>query len=248
MKTSQQFKPESAFALLLVGEPKSGKTNVAMSFPNPWFLNIDRNISRAAEMAKDKTWFWDDPYTDDNEKEVPEVGRWNRAMELIKKAALSPDVHTMVIDGGGSLVDMLMAHIVNEGKKVESRKNDNMQIQDYGSLAIMLTKLAVLLRGCGKMVIFTFHQKVDKDELTGRTRFELNMPGKLANSYGGLFTDVWACTANNAGPGKFKYEIHTKPTGYHITLGTSKDLPPVIDVTDKTPQQIWAVIGPKIKP
>jgi len=71
------------------------------------------------------------------------------------------------------------------------------------------------------------------------------MPGSLNENFSGFFSDCWATTSTNAG-GKIKYEIHTKPTGFHVSLGTSTDLPAVTDVTDKTPEQIWTLIGSKI--
>lgn len=247
MKTANDFQDSQAFALLLVGEPKSGKTNVAMSFPAPWVLNIDRNIANAANKLKGHSWYWDDPYTNEAGQELPPERWWDRSIELLKQAAVKPEIKTLILDGGGALADMLIYHIIHRVKLEEGKTVDRLRIQDYQPLANALTRLIVLLRNCGKFIIFTFHQKVDKDEHTGRIRYELNMPGKLAASYGGYFTDVWACVASNApAPLGFKYELHTKPTGYHITLGTSRDLPPVLDVTNKTPPQIWAMIGPKI--
>lgn len=249
MKPGNTYTSKQSFALLLVGEPKSGKTNVAFSFPNPWILDCDRNLKRAATVVKDKTWFFDDPYVDDKDVELPEHQRWNRAVDKIKLAAKAPEVQTIVIDGLGALADMLIAHIIEEVRRNEpnSKADGKLRIQDYQPLALLLTKLIMGLRNSGKLIVFTSHQKVDKDEHTGKTRYELNMPGKLANSFGGLFSDVWATTAENAGLGKYKYLIHTRPSGLHMTLGTSLALPgEPIDVTDKSPSDIWKIIGPKV--
>ena len=71
------------------------------------------------------------------------------------------------------------------------------------------------------------------------------MPGSLSENFGGFFSDVWAMNSSNIG-GKIKYELFTKPSGFHINLGTSVDLPPSIDVTDKTPDQVWTVLSPKL--
>lgn len=249
MNAGNTYKSKQSFALLLVGEPKSGKTNIAASFDAPWFLDCDRNLKRAANVLKDKVWFYDDPYIDDKGVELLEHQRWNRAIEKIKLAAKSPDVKTIIIDGLGALADMLIAHIIEEVRKNEpnSKGDGKLRIQDYQPLATLMTKLIMSLRNTDKLIVYTSHQKIDKDEHTGRTRYELNMPGKLANSFAGLFSDVWATTAENAGLGKYKFLVHTKPSGYHITLGTSLDLPPEpIDVTNKTLKEIWSIIGPKI--
>lgn len=249
MKSGNTYASKQSFALLLVGEPKSGKTNVAYAFPDLWILDCDRNLKRAATVVKDKVWFYDDPYIDDKGLEIPDHARWNNAMAQVKIAAKAPEVKTIVIDGLGALADMLIAHIIEEVRRNEpnSKADGKLRIQDYQPLALLLTKLIMGLRNSGKLIVFTSHQKVDKDEHTGKTRYELNMPGKLANSFGGLFSDVWATTAENAGLGKYKYLIHTRPSGLHMTLGTSLDLPPVpLDITDKSPSDIWKIIGPKI--
>jgi len=248
MKQGNAYTTNQSFALLLVGEQKTGKTNVAMSFPNPWFLDIDRNISRAARVSASKKWFYDDPYTDDKGIEIPEVDRWNHSMKLIKAAASAKEVETIVIDSLGGLCDMLILHLMNEVKKSEGKSIDRLRIQDYQPLKTLLTKLVIGLRTTGKLIVITSHQKADKDELTGRFRYTLNIPGSSSENYGGFFSDVWATSASPAGAGKYKYELHTRPTGFHINLGTTLDIDPVLDITNKDPQLIWTLLEPKIFP
>lgn len=245
MKSSTDYKPQQAFSLLLVGDPKTGKTNVLFSFPDPAILDCDRNLARAARTAGSKKWFFDDPYLDAKGVELPESARWNRACECLKEFAKSPEVKTIVIDGLAALADMLIAHIIAEAFRTEGKKLDRMRIQDYQPLKTLLTSLVLGLRNTGKTIIVTSHQKTDKDEHTGRIRYTLNMPGSLNENFAGFFSDTWATTATNLG-GKIKYEIHTKPTGLHVSLGTSTDLPAVLDVTDKSPDQIWTLISPKL--
>lgn len=246
MKSGDSYSPQQAFALLIVGEPKTGKTNLLFSFPSPYILDCDRNLARAVRVSKGKTWFFDDPFVDPKtNSELAENARWNNAVVCLREAAKSPDVKTIVIDGLAAFADMLIAHIMSEVKRTEGKLLDRLRIQDYQPLKTLLTSLILGLRSCGKTLIVTSHQKADKDELTGRIRYTLNMPGSLSENFSGFFSDCWATTSTNAG-GKIKYEIHTKPTGFHVSLGTSVELPAVTDVTDKTPDQIWAIIGPKV--
>lgn len=248
MKTGSTYQTKQNFAVLLVGEQKTGKTNLAMSFPDPWFLDCDRNIARAARVVKNKVWFFDDPYVDDKGTELPTEKRWNNAVAQLKAAAKAPEVKTLVIDGLAALADMLVAHIIHEVKTSEGKVIDRLRIQDYQPLKTLMTNLVMGLRSSGKLLVFTSHQKGDKDEMTGRMRYTINMPGSLSENFGGFFSDVWATTSGPVvgKPGEVKYEMHTKPTGFHINLGTSLDLPAIIDCTNKTPDQIWAVIGPKV--
>jgi hypothetical protein len=108
-------------------------------------------------------------------------------------------------------------------------------------------KLISFLRASGKLIICTVHQTVSKDELTGANQYALAIPGQLKDTFGGFFTDVWGTAAEPAAGGKTKYTIRTRPTGYHVSLGTSiRSLDASIDVTDKTPAQVWSLLGPKL--
>lgn len=247
MKPGTFYSPKQSFALLLVGEPKSGKTNVAMSFPKPFFLDLDRNLGRASKaISSTKQWFFGDPHEDEEGKPLDPHLKWPRCGKLLKEAILSPDVETIVVDGLGVFSDMLMAYIVHERSKNSVSKDQKPEWGDYMRYGNDMTAMVMLLRSSKKMIVYTSHQKVDKDELTGRIRYELNMVGKLSNSFGGLFSDVWACTSSPDGIEKVKYEIWTGPTGLHINLGTSIELPVKTTITGLKPEQIWALVGPKV--
>ena len=254
MKSNKDFSTKQSLAVLLVGEQKTGKTRTLFSFPDPWVLDVDRNMASAVRIIGSKKFFYDDPYTDTAGVTIPDdlklikdklSTRWARAVDLIKEAAKSPEVKTIAIDGLAGLAAMLNNHIMFCALRDEGKVLDRLRIQDYQPLKTILTSLIMSLRNCGKIIVFTSHQKTDKDEHTGRIRYTLNMPGSLSENFGGFFTDVWATHGSNSG-GKIKYEILTKPSGFHVSLGTSFDLPSAIDVTDKSPEQIWAVVSPKL--
>lgn len=253
MKSATTYNTKPSLATLIVGDQKTGKTRLLMSFPDPWVLDVDRNLVSGTRVTSNKRWWYDDPYTDEKGQTIsedikvltPSTTRWARAVELIKLAAKEVEVKTIAIDGLAGLSDMLVNHLMVCAYKTEGKLLDRLRIQDYQPLKTLLTQLIMGLRNCGKIIVFTSHQKTDKDEHTGRIRYTLNMPGSLNENFGGFFTDVWATNASNIG-GKLKYEVLTRPTGFHVALGTSFDLPASVDVTDKTPDQIWAMIGPKV--
>ena len=246
MKSSDQYNTKQNFSLLLVGEPNSGKTNTIMSFPDPYILDVDRKLGSAVRRAKGKKFWFDDPYVDDAGKELPDIDRWKRAITCLKAAGASPEVKTIVIDGLAALADMLVVHIMNEALKSEGKKLDRLRIQDYQPLKTLMTSLIMGLRSTNKYIVVTSHQKADKDELTGRLRYTLNIPGSLSENFGGFFSDVWA-TVSRPGPNGTVYELHTKPTGFHVNLGTSLalDAKP-IDVTNKSPDDVWKLLNTSI--
>jgi hypothetical protein len=254
MKSANDFNLKPSLAVLLVGEQKTGKTRTMFAFPDPWILDIDRNLTSGVRVSKGKNFWFDDPYTDaagklisEDPKEIPnkQSTHWARAVDLIKLAAKAPEVKALCIDGLAGLCDMLVSHIIYCALKDEGKALDRLRIQDYQPLKTGLTSLIMGLRNTGKVIVFTSHQKADKDELTGRIRYTLNMPGSLNENFGGFFTDVWATHASNIG-GKLKYEILTRPSGLHVSLGTSFDIPAAIDITDKDPAAIWSILAPKL--
>ena len=48
-----------------------------------------------------------------------------------------------------------------------------------------------------KHIVFIFHEKIDKDELDGSTRFFLNLQGQFQGMAGSMFTDVWRAEVNS---------------------------------------------------
>jgi hypothetical protein len=168
-------------------------------------------------------------------------------MDELRLAAADPTIKTIIVDGLTKLSDFAILHILEECSRMEGKKLEAMRIQDYGRFMNLFQKLVTFLRATGKIIVCTAHQTVSKDELTGANQYALAIPGQLKDTFGGFFTDVWGASATAAAGGKTKYEIRTRPTGYHVALGTSiRTLDPAIDITDKTPAQVWEVLKPKL--
>lgn len=246
MKSSSTYSTSHSCAVLLVGEPKTGKTNLLFAFPDIWIADLDLNLASAVRRAGDKPFFYDQPALLEDGKERPLKDRWNELVKVTKAAILDPKIRTIAIDGLGVLTEYLMAHIVAAGQAAGTNKTGKMELQNYGDLARLLRDYVMMLRASGKYIIVTSHQAADRDELTGAMRYFLAIPGQSKETLGGLFTDVWA-TATRPGA-TVKYEIRTKPTGFHVALGTSFNLAASIDVTDKSPAQIWSILEPQIAP
>lgn len=241
---STNFKPDNSLAILLASPPKTGKTGVIFAFPDLYILDCDMNLAGEMRRFPTKQFDFDQPAHDaDKNIERPVVDRWNFAVKCLKEAIANPAYKTIAVDGLGLLVEWLCEHLINEFKKAGNCKTGRMELQMYPELARLLKGLVIMLRTSGKIVLFSSHQSADKDEATGIMRYNLAIPGQCKETLGGLFTDVWAMSAKSIG-GKVSYEIKTKPTGLNVDLGTSFALPPSLDVTDKTPDQIWTILKP----
>lgn len=248
MKSSDSFIPSTALAILLVGPPGSGKTRTIMSFPDPGILDCDGNLASAVRVAKGKKFWYSQPFVTDDGKEVPEVDRWNRAVAETKSLLVSSETKSFIVDGLSNLCRWGLIHA--EAELVKAGINVKKEyLAKYQAFIPLLTNYLTMIRLAGKYVLVTVHQVMEKDELSGRVMFKLDIPGRLADNLGGQFTDVWGTNGvedpTNAKIGA-TYTIRTKPSGYHVALKTSLDLEPSINVTGKTPQEIWSLLEPRL--
>lgn len=260
MKDNTNYKVTDNLAVLLVADPKCGKTRLAMSFPDPYFLDLDKNLGSAVRVAGNKKYYYDQVDVDDKGQPVSEDKQWERATTCLEAACKDPRIKTIVIDSVTRLGELAKVHIIAQlksmglGNKLRAdTASDQIRLVDYDTYGTLLLKLVALTRASGKMVVWTSHQTAHEDEVSHRMRYFLSIVGKLKDTLGGYFTDVWAMTATpetkmigGKAVQSTKYEIRTKPTGFHVSLGTSLDLEPSIDITDRTPDQIWAMLAPKL--
>lgn len=248
MKPSTSFIPNTGLSILCIGDPGAGKTRLGMAFPNPWFLDNDGNLNSAARLAGTKKWFFSSGYKDDAGVEIPEADRWNHCVRETKLALTNPEVHTIVIDSWGPLCAWGLAHAEAELRKagIDVKKE---YLAKYNAFIPLMTGFITMLKIPGKYVIVNAHQIMEKGELTGTLSFILDMPGRSAFTLGRLFSDVWVMSAT-ANPTDTKhaakYELCTKPTGFHVAPKTSLDLPPRLDLTGKNPDQIWSFLSPQL--
>lgn len=248
MIPSTQFRPDRSVAVLVAGDPGSGKTRLAMSFPRPGILDCDGNLGSAVRVSKDKPFMLSQPFRDDSGKEVPEIDRWSRAMQESKLLLASSDTDSFVLDGLSNLCRWGLVHAENELVKAGINVKKE-YLAKYQAFIPLMTNYITMLRIPGKYVVVNVHMNMEKEELAGVVRYVLDIPGRLANNLGGMFTDVWGMSSI-ANPSDLKigarYLIRTKPTGYHVNLKTSLDMEPSVDITGKTPSEIWSILEPKL--
>lgn len=224
MKNSATYEPNLSFGLLLMGPPKSGKTTLALQFPKVYIADCDNNLSGPASFIKTMDlppFCYDVINIEDSGGERPLHLRWMYTTDCLKQAVKDPNIHTIVVDGLSSLSDYLVEHILrSEGQK-------HMRIQDWQPFRFMLKRLITYLRSSGKLIIFTCHETVEKDDLDGVLKYFIHVPTRLRDSIGGDFSDVWRVESEKQGD-KYVFQIRTRPT-VRFSLGTSiLDLPTVL--------------------
>jgi hypothetical protein len=257
MKPGTDYKPSTSIAILCVGEPGTGHTRLMSAFPDPGIVDLDLNLNSAIPFLKGKKWCYAQPGFEADGKRIEPIdfgkeafrstpSRWENTVAETKKLLASPDVRTICVDGLGILVEYLMEHIINEGRKAGTNKSGKMEIQSYAELARLLRGYIAMIRSVGKIVYVTAHQTSDKDDVTGAIRYVLAVPGQSKDTLMALFTDVLATAArpDASSPVGAQYEIITRPSGFHIALKCSVGLPPRINVTNKTPDEVWKIFGP----
>lgn len=238
MLSSNQFSLNTSIAVLLLGPPLSGKTNVAFQFPDPYFLDCDDKLTNAVARNSGKKFWYDCPLRKLNKEGqfvgVEDILRWEEAVARLKEAGSSPEVKTIVIDSVTSLNAMIFQHILRfpSTAKVPLQVG-GIKVMDqsmWGPYRDLWTRLIMGLRGTGKIVVCIAHDTVDKDEITGTLSYRPSWAGQLKDTGAGLFTDVWHCESRNvpdttkSGHMKTEYFVRTHPTPM-MALGNSLGLP-----------------------
>lgn len=223
MKSGETYPRNTALAVLLVGHPGAGKTNLCMEFPRPYFLDGDHNLRNAIERHPAVKFTYDDPEVDEKGSPIALEYSWARLEELIKLNGPKPEVGTIVVDGLGRVSDYLKAHLVRVGGEAEkSLSVGGMKVMTkslWGPFADLMKKLTYLCRSYGKPFVMTSHLCVDENELTTVKEQRVLIQGQLKDDYPKLYTDYWYCNAQPNSAEQYK-----KSNGVRYFVRTAPDM------------------------
>ena len=234
MKTQLDYKTNKKVALMLVGAPKTGKTTIAMAFPNPYIINADNNLGYAVSKYPGKTFWFDTPDLDEKDQPVPPEKRWLRLCALLSENATKPEVDTIVLDSMTKIGDYLSDFLVMQSSAVKDLIIGGMKcmtVNHWYPFSILMKRLVSGIRATGKHIVVVCHEKTDKDEVLGTLLYKPALSGQSADTLGGLFTDVWRTEVTVGQPTPtcptgVLYHIRTMPQTRFSGLGNSFNLPP----------------------
>lgn len=238
MKKSKEYKPSNRTAVLIVGDPGTRKTSLALHFPKPYVFDADSNLAGPArKFGETIDFLYDNGHVASAEiklgpnivyKEGETILPAHRYLWMaycLTEAAKCEEVRTIIVDGLTSITDFVLSEV----KRQEIRKDDDaMRIQDWGKFAYIMKNLVTQLKTSGKVLVFTGHNNVDKDEADGIYKTFLAVPGQSKTTLAGLFNDVWCTYLTQSGPPNapmYEYKVRTMPRGQNDHRGLKSSLP-----------------------
>lgn len=244
MPTIDHYTSDSHIRLLLQGESGAGKTTKALQFPGVWVIDCDQNLGGPLRYLRENNLplplGYDKVDIKDDGTVVPENMRWQRVSDLLSDIGkrAGPELKTVVFDSMSKLADYNKAHVL----RVNQTKTAGMEQTSWGFFYSNWIKLVGTVTTAKVNVVFTAHDKIDKDELDGSTRIFLNVQGQFQAVAGSLFTDVWHAEVKNIGgvEPKYQWNVRTIQDYRHAGLKNSLGLPPVFEFK-------WETIAEKLK-
>lgn len=236
-----------AIAVLVAGDPGTGKTCGLFEWPDIYILDCEGNLKSGIDRNPGKRFWWDSPEKFDDGKPVPEAQRWERAKKLVEEAGKNQEVKVIAVDGFGRMCDYLQEFLIVQGSKAEAPLMVGGQKQMTRSLwnpfARMMTEWVYSVRHLGKPFVMTTHLKVDENELNSVKEQKVNVQGRLMTDFPKLFTDFWQTLATPVAadakkyPTGVRYYVRTAPTS-RIALKTSFGLPAEFETRDPAFQDL----------
>lgn len=170
------------------GEPNTGKTTAAVSWPNPLLLDFDKKCPPGVQTIP----FWDASWIHQymNTKAPLFANRKQALIKWLRDAGPNlPTDMTLVVDSY-TAIEHGYQEYVNQNRMLFMTKPDNQGNQEYNQRAMFMDKfnynieLFALLKSTPCPVVLTFHEQIarnEKGQPTGKFRTVVS---------GGQFKDV----------------------------------------------------------
>lgn len=223
-------------AIIIIGDPGVRKTTLALHFPSPYFFDCDGNLSAPVEQTKIRNFNYDSATHTDTGIWIHPLLRYQHCIASLNAAVVSKEVETIIVDSLTTFNDMLLSEVMRQEHggnsqlkayltkdETEREKQDKlmdvanskgMRIQDWGKFLFLLKGFVSTMRTCGKTFVLISHNNYEKDEVDGRYKQFINVPGQSKTTMSGLFTDCWHVFLAVTGMGdsvKHEFKVRTLP-------------------------------------
>lgn len=155
--------PPKMMRVLLAGNPGLGKTNLALSAPDPVLVDLDKGIDRIEPE-------WRVPYI--------QVDTYEELLNDMTEENLKR-FKTVVIDTGGKLQSIMTPYLIKQDPK-NGQSNGALSLRGFGALNMELQNFLDKLERLNKHVIIIFHAVEEKDG--DETRLRIMAQGAFRNT------------------------------------------------------------------
>ena len=250
LSTPESPKKPSPLKLLLMGDSGARKTTFGMMFPDVHVDDCDHNLDgplRYLTSINPKFSFtYDDMRADDEGRPLDISECYDRVIDKLTLAAKDPAYQKRRVHMLDSL-SHVNEFIIRKILKLKSKPSMEINLwTDFASFGYTL--LVAKLDQLNKPVICTVHQEKvmtsDTSNIMLKQIKEINplFSGRVGDSIGAFFTDVWRLEKRLASAGKVELWLQTDRSPKCEHLKNSVGLPNEVDVTKG-----FSVIEPYLK-
>ena len=238
-------KPPSPLKILLMGPPGSRKTTLGLQFPGVHVLDCDRNLDGPdrfirSSLNKELSYTYDSIRQDDKGSEIPIEDCYNRVCDKLKMFKTDPSYrerNTVFLDSLSHVNEFIIRHVLRmQGKTSRVGEMEARDWSPFKSAAYVL--LVSRLEETGKTILCSCHEnKVydapSKENMMNPSvkEYEPMFQGKIGESLGAFFTDVWRLQVELGGAGKQETWLYTDKMSKCDMLKNSVGMPAKLDIT-----------------
>lgn len=195
--------PEATFGILLYGYSGAGKTILASTFPDPFFVDADRGMrSLSSEFTRIQLQSTETPFTfilSILQDALAHRGPWAEGGRLANKKTIVIDSVTALID------DYLAVEAMNESHR--NVLTEKLSYDEYGKIQSRMTALNSVIKDLSHeyYVVMTALVEEEKDEVSGTLVGKPKLTGKYRDKIMADFDEVYylACEPQIQGPPKY---------------------------------------------